>query len=160
MTAAAVATALAIGGRRPLARTLERLTMRERSFLFAGSLLMIGCFFTAQNIGYRAVHLLLVLPALTALRREQSLTFAALPFVVLALLWSEFWRHGLLYLATPLGGGIAIDMIWATWFLRESLWWWLETMLLATVIALLLNSEGARLLRARFTPRWPVVTRL
>jgi hypothetical protein len=160
MTLTALAIALEMGGRRPLARTLQRLTVRERSFLFAGSLLILGCFFTAQNIGYRAVHLILLLPALTALRREGSFTFAALPFVALALLWAEFWRHGLLYFALPFGAGAQSGLGWAVWLAREALWWWLATVLLASVIALVINSEAARLLRARFLPNWPVTTRL
>ena len=40
--------------------------------LLAGGLLMLSCFFTAQNIGYRAMHLVLTLPALTALVRMRA----------------------------------------------------------------------------------------
>ena len=55
-------------GRPGLRHAIAGLGEGERAFLLAGALLVLGCFVAAQNIGYRAVHLLLVLPPLLALR--------------------------------------------------------------------------------------------
>ncbi|WP_267414543.1 MULTISPECIES: hypothetical protein [unclassified Sphingomonas] len=69
MTLIAVAFGLRIGMAPRIAAALNRLTETERMFLLAGSTLILACFFTAQNIGRRVTHLVLVLSALTALWR-------------------------------------------------------------------------------------------
>lgn len=132
----ALAGGVAIGASRRIAADLDRLTDAQRSFLLAGALLTIGCFFTAQNIGYRAIHLLLTAPALAALwsanrsRRVYGWTVG----VLLTLLWAQGWRH---VLDAALGG-----TGWPVlgWFVRELCWWWTITLLLGLTLNLLLRS--------------------
>ena len=131
------------GTRAALEAELARLDDRERTFLLVGALLVLGCFFTAQNIGYRAVHLLLVLPPLTALAATGR--WRAPSIVALALLWSEAWRAGSLALGAALGSPTFERLFWIRWLLREGLWWWLATLLVACVVALLRQAQ---------TPRW------
>jgi hypothetical protein len=140
--------ALAIGLRSGLSARMETLLARlsegERSFLFAGSLLILGCFFTAQNIGYRVTHLVLVLPALTALwRTDRSPIWPLATGVAIALLWSQGWRAMLGRLAdtpaTLIGG----------WLLREALWWSLVPILIALVAGLVAQSTMGRLILPR-----------
>ena len=104
---------------------LDRLTDHEQMFLFTGSLMVAGCFFTAQNIGYRVVHLLLVLPPLLALGQFRRI-FLLAAMCCLALLWSIWWRG---IMPTP-------PISYITWTLREMMWWFLVTLLDACIIVL------------------------
>ena len=122
---------------------------RERAFLLVGAFLILGCFFTAQNIGYRAIHLLLVLPAMLALARtgggHRLLRWS--PRIVLLLLWAEGWRNAVQQLEFVFDGTIVRQ---ASWAVREALWWGLIPLLIACVTILLLNSEmGLRLFKQR-----------
>ena len=67
LLAGAAAIGMRLGSRSSMRGDLERLTEPERMFLLVGSLLLIACFATAQNIGYRASLIVLLLPGLTAL---------------------------------------------------------------------------------------------
>ncbi|MGX7893888.1 hypothetical protein [Tsuneonella sp. HG222] len=130
---------------------LATLTERERMFLLAGSLLVAGCFFPAQNIEYRAVHLLLVLPSLVALA-GQGLRYRLAAGATLLALWGMTWRH---FLADPAaveaGGNPAAFLV--LWLVGEVLWWTSVTVQLSCVLALLLDTPVARaLLPARLRP--------
>lgn len=141
------AGAFLVGGAialRPSTRAaLERLTDLERMTMLAGGLLILSCFFTAQNIGYRALHLVLTLPALTALARTAAgRLWAITAGTVLALLWAQGWRNW--FFSQEQGRPVFIN----GWLLREALWWWTITMLIALVIGLLVRSEiGQRIVR-------------
>lgn len=144
MVLCALALMARIGARPGIGEDVAALTPRERAFLMAGAMLTLGCFFTAQNIGYRAVHLVLVLPALTALqqisggRRRHGDTVVA----VLGLLWAEGWRAAIRggTAGLPIGTGAAFRF--SAWLLRESLWWWTIVALGSLVVAALLRSES------------------
>ncbi len=153
MVLAALALIVRIGSRAGIGEDVAVLTPRERAFLLAGAMLTLGCFFTAQNIGYRAVHLLLVLPGLTALRgiaagrRRHGDTIVA----VLALLWAESWRAAMRRATISLPLDTAAAWKLAAWLLRECLWWWTIVALGSLAVAILLHSESGvaamRLLR-------------
>lgn len=131
MTLVSFAAALYLSRRRQMATALDRLTPRERSFLMVGALMVSGCFFTAQNIGYRAVHLLLVLPSLLALGRGPNhRLFLAAALSCLALLWSIWWRT---LVSVP-------PVSYLTWTLREAMWWFLITVLDGCVLAMVFQS--------------------
>ncbi len=127
---------------------LAALTERERSFLLAGAVLVLSCFLTAQNIGYRAVHLVLLLPSLAALPRvgRHPRLYAASVAVVLGLLWSDAMRHCIAWLiAAGLLPGAAGAGVWVlAWLLREAGWWAIVTLLATLLTSLLLHSEAAR----------------
>jgi hypothetical protein len=136
---AALAGGAALASDRRFADSIAALTAREQSFLLAGALLVLGCFFAAQNIGYRAVHLLLVLPPLATLARRPGGTIwmKAAPWLALALLWSMGWRHLLEQFTAPdpPDGSVGIG-----WFVREPIWWVMVTILLGCVGAILWRS--------------------
>jgi hypothetical protein len=135
---------LAMGKR--LGAAVMRLTDRERMSLLAGGLLILSCFFTAQNIGYRALHLVLTLPALTALvRMRAGRTWTITAAAVVALLWCLAWRNWWF----PQEAGRA--MFIRGWMLREVLWWWTATTLFALVVAILIRSEMGRRVLGRST---------
>lgn len=146
MTLASLAIGAAAGLRTRAAAALVPLTELERSFLLVGALLILSCFFTAQNIGYRAVHIILILPALTALaRRDGRKLFLAATIAALALIWGEIWRNGGLALGELIGDRKGRKIAyWATWAIREAMWWWLVTLLISCVTSLLATSTAAR----------------
>jgi hypothetical protein len=141
----ALGAGIAIARRPAVTAALGRLTDAEGTALLAGGLLILGCFFTAQNIGYRVIYLVLTLPALTALwRLRAGRLWSVTTLTVLALLWSQGWRN---VIALLIEGRHAFI---AGWLVREALWWWTIAMLIALVYGLLARSEiGARLLRSR-----------
>ena len=124
---------------------LDRLTEAERMSLLAGSVLIVTCFFGARNVGYRVMHLVLTLPALTALwRLRASWLFSVTTFTVLLLLWSQAWRAYWMRQLIP--GRPAFVTVW---FVREIMWWWTITVLIGIVVAIVARSEmGASIRRA------------
>ena len=161
LQATMILAACAIGGwcgfDAGLGADIARLTAAERAFLLAGALLVGGCFFTAQNIGYRAINLLAVLPAFAALRRvgQRRRLYGTGLGLTLALLWSQGWRFWL-HLATEPPARLRIPghpetgaAFVAGWLLREAGWWCLVTLLIACAVA------AARLLPSgRAIERW------
>lgn len=69
------------------ARLLDQLDEKTRSLLVVGSLLIVATYLATQNIAYRSILLLLVLPGLDALRRAGQFRFAVLALVSVALMY-------------------------------------------------------------------------
>jgi hypothetical protein len=128
----------------------------EMRFAAIGGLLVTTCFFTAQNVGYRGIFLLFVLPGLVQSRRVVD-SVAARRFLtcmvgaLLFLMWGECFRRGLLgaFHETP-GGRVAMVF----WVVRELVWWWLIAALAALVACyfarLPLLADGAAMLARVF----------
>jgi len=154
-TALFIALGLAAGitlGLRPAAEAaVAALTPRERTFVLAGAAITAGCFFTAQNVNYRAVHMLLMLPSLTALRDAGAgRRYATLCWAALAVLWMDFFRIKILA-AAYLFNGTAQHLIEAIpgFLLREVLWWWLIVHTLALLTALLKDAPVIQWTKAK-----------
>ena len=77
-----VAAALALAGLDVMAARLRQLTDAEATYLLVGGVLLIGCFLAAQNILYRSIFLLFVLPGLTALIRVEMAGGASMVFAL------------------------------------------------------------------------------
>jgi hypothetical protein len=141
-------------------RSLARLAPPESIFLAIGGILIIGCFFAGQNVGYRGIFLLFVLPGLLALARNAAgkgteRLAKALSRVVLVLMWGEFFRTNMIFALRGSGfGETAILAAWlGFWLLRELAWWWSISVLVALVLGLLRQSESARWLSSSFARR-------
>jgi hypothetical protein len=109
--------------------TLAMLPSAAQAYLTGGAALICACFFLAQNIDYRAIFLLLVLPASLALERRFALA-------IVALLWESLFRTiaiaAMPPLLGPVGGYSVVIMVWLA---RELLWWWVVTRLLAVLFS-------------------------
>lgn len=126
-------------------------TSHEARCLLVGSLLIVGCFFAGQSIGYRGIHLLFVLSGLMGLQRlvrDRVLgrllhfTFGA----ILLLMWEEGIRHSFEFLLRAIGvddkvPGIPSEIFWVV---RELTWWWLMGVLTAMVALFAIKSPPAR----------------
>jgi hypothetical protein len=147
-----------IGLRAGFAADLAALTERERVFLLAGALLMLGCYMTAQNIGYRAINLLLVLPGVAALWRvNRGAWFYGLSAgVIVLLLWAEGWHHWLsLWLGVAEGPAVApTPPLVAAWLLREAAWWWVVTLLVAILVGLSHRTDSLRTAQSLLLRLW------
>jgi hypothetical protein len=144
----AVGLAIAIAGHRGLAGAVARLTEAERVFLLLGAVIMVGCFFAGQSFRYRAVFLLFVVPATTALwlgqdGRFTTRLFAATNVCIVFVLWGYYLARPVLLLAGALPGPGAVGALIkaAFWFGRELAWWWVITVLLAAVLIVVMRSE-------------------
>jgi hypothetical protein len=143
-----------IGAGAAVRTDLAALTQAECTFLMAGSLLVLGCFLAVQNIGYRAIHLLLLMPGMTALWRvgRRPGLYAASTVVVILLVWDGGWRGWLDATAGQVWPSGANTVRLATWLLREAFWWWIVTVLAALLTGLLLRSEMGQAVAARLAP--------
>jgi hypothetical protein len=132
MSAGCMLTALLRGQDPVLHNMLEGVGATERSLLLVGGVLCTGCFFGHQNIGYRAVLLLLVLPGLLALvrvaaERRERLVYRSTSLLVVLVLWD-----GIVSRSRP------------GWFVMHVAWWWIVFVLL-TIVVSLLGGELVRL---------------
>jgi hypothetical protein len=103
----------------------------ERVLMVMGGAVIAGCFFAGQSVGYRGIFLLLVMPGLLTLSRSGVRELRALclgsALVIVLLMWGECLRQAL-------GGGFGF------WLLRELVWWWTVTFMLALVADFLRES--------------------
>jgi hypothetical protein len=145
---------LAIARTRHTLRLLEREEFDpsecEIQCLVVGSILLTACFFAGQNINYRGIYFLLVVPGLlhlfrlaheSALRRFWTRMIAA----VLFLMWDEFFRRALHTVVAPLPSEelrMRADIFF--WLGRELVWWWLVTGLVAITLSCLWRAPSAR----------------
>lgn len=119
----------------------------EASFLVAGALLIGGCFFAGQNVAYRAIFLVLLLPGLFTLhtdgtRHQQH--YRRLLIAVLFLMWEEFFHHlvgALQILAASRIGEGTLEVPF--WLARELVWWWVVARLWSLVGAFLFSTPLA-----------------
>jgi hypothetical protein len=142
MTAAALACMLRAGkrGRTKLATGDEETML----FLTAGAAIISFCFFAAQNVSYRAIFLLLVLPGLARCGRRRKWLTAS----ILLLLWEAPLRDAFAPIGTLARG---------FWLFREILWWWVVAELGGLVFALIAR-ETARLRVQAVKYRWRKLT--
>lgn len=151
LTLGAVAGGIALGLRADSAAAMARLERREGDFLLVGALMALGCFLSAQNIFYRALDLMLVLPSFTALRiagGPRRLNTGV--WVVLGLLWHELYYRWVQVFASSIGGkaGMWIELT-IGWLPRELGWWWLATLLVSCVTTLLRDAHLPALVLAK-----------
>jgi hypothetical protein len=99
---------------------VEGLADAPARFLLAGAALIVLCFFAAQNVDYRGLFLLFLLPAFWGR--------SAACFVTRALLWEA----ALLHLARALGAPPAVQLL--LFLAREAGWWWLVIQLIAILV--------------------------
>ncbi|MDA8251300.1 MAG: hypothetical protein M0Z28_19330, partial [Rhodospirillales bacterium] len=131
----AATLAIRLATQAEFARACAALPERTRTFLIIGATLTAGCFLSHQNIGYRALILVLEMPGLLALARG---TAAAR---LRSLLWANVLATVFLVWNTP---GLLSSFSPAGWFLRQYVWWAHVTVSLAVPVRFGLESAGWR----------------
>ncbi len=129
----------------------SRLFGYERIFLVVGSVLIVGCFFAGQSIGYRGIYLLFILPGLLAIARVTADSVLrrlchATAIVLMLLMWLECFRTGLAAIfarldIAPLANNLSQLTLWLA---RELAWWWIVSVMVAFLLSFLAASEAVR----------------
>lgn len=112
----------------------------EATCLFLGASLVLFCFLASENVGYRGILFLLVLPGLVTRRRAAAEAerrwLSAMIAAVLVVMWGEFLRRGMdgamAAMAMPEWAMARLELLF--WLGRELLWWWLAAGLAALVL--------------------------
>jgi hypothetical protein len=123
---------------RELRVVLATLPRRERLLLVIGSAVIAGCFFAGQNVGYRGVYLLLVMPGLLTMVRSQvrevRVVALSTSVTIVLLMWGECLRLALYHVLDQTDlTFFAIGFKSLFWLLRELCWWWTVSLMLAVL---------------------------
>ena len=118
---------------------IDALTEAEAVHLLVGAALLVSCFVIAQNVSYRAIYFLFVLPALVVSWRGAA-------WVAVLLMWNSGLRLTINRVAERFGGSTAPDgmLHFAIWLLRELAWWVVITLLAALLLRLVWESQAVR----------------
>jgi xanthosine utilization system XapX-like protein len=114
-------------------------TTSEMRFAAIGSVLLTACFFAGQNVNYRGIYFLFVLPGLMRLHgatqsAEGKQFLSRMVAAVLFVMWGDFFRLGLQHAAALSGEALGDRLAVIIWVLRELVWWWLIAGLAAIAI--------------------------
>jgi hypothetical protein len=118
---------------------INALTDAEAAHLLIGAALLVSCFLFVQNVSYRAIYLLLVLPAFIVSWRSAA-------WVAVLLMWNSGLRLAINRVAAWFGISTAPDgtLHSAVWLLREVAWWAVITLLAALLLRLMWESQAVR----------------
>ena len=135
-------------GSNALRQTLAALPPADEVTLVIGSVLVAGCFFTGQSVGYRGIDLIFAVAGLLAMhRRAPSRQCRHLLLSVTAAAALLMWE-GLVRMWIGKQPGLLVF-----WLLRELLWWYLAAFLLAVVAIFTAQSKTATTLARRLPGR-------
>jgi hypothetical protein len=151
LLAVVLAASVALARQDDLGSRVRSLTAAEARCLMVGCVLIVSCFLAAQNVQYRATHLLFVLPGLTVLarprgRRVGDCAYPVLVALIVVLLWSGA-------IDAPIDAALARSGVptlpdgithFYVWLVRELVWWVVVTMLSGLMLRLMWNSEARR----------------
>lgn len=138
--------------RRPvLSVALGELPEREKLLLVTGAAMMAGSFFAGENIYYRGIYFLMVLPGLSALARRSAgdpcgAMCSNTAGLIVLVMWSEALRHAVIA-ARPLDLPAWHSVEAGFWIGRELIWWRIVAVLGGVLLRFVLSSpvwRGAR----------------
>jgi len=176
LVVSAITAAFVIARRCDLRCIEARLPSRQLDFLVAGAALMSGCFFASQSVIYRGIYLLLALPGLAELSRQLPTPsgrrlFGSAGAAIVFVLWTPFLDEcpnlaGLSARLQYIGLAPRTALLlhypnnynnfpssgsgYGLWLASELAWWWIITLLLAVLGALVGRTELWKLF-CRFT---------
>ncbi len=118
----------------------------EADCLVVGALLLTACFFAGQNIDYRGVYFVLVMPGLLQLRRtactaEARRFLSCIAAGVLFVAWEQVFRridHAVTAYIPSEALRVRAELLF--WLGRELVWWWLIAGLAAIALLYLRQS--------------------
>jgi hypothetical protein len=125
--------------------------------LTAGALVIVSCYFIAQNVDYRGLFLMLTIPGFFSMANKASGRFRILLYAgivsMMIVLWESLLR--LLTVKTSsvlLGTKLAVYPEIAFWLFRECLWCFIVAQLSSIILAFLLTSLSNILKDAKMLP--------
>jgi hypothetical protein len=157
----AATAAFYVAWRLRLVKIMTKMDNKDTDSLVAGATIICGCFFLINNVIYRGIFLLLVMPGLLLLEKQVQVTSGArlirgVCIAVCFVLWTPFLesllralniiQHRLAY-QTSTGPDSAPAYI--LWLSSELAWWTVVTMLLAVVGAFVFASRTGTALQSK-----------
>lgn len=142
LTLAVVTTAWFLSNRLRAQGVMERLDLDHRAFLLVGGLLILAAYFSTQNVAYRQIHMLMALPGLLAVSRNEGGRWAGLPPLAVVLMYLfplRIHAAGLFVDGGFVWGAVSLFGVLA----REVAWLILATGLLALIFAGLRELSGS-----------------
>jgi hypothetical protein len=133
-----------------LSARIASLTEFERTCMLAGCAVLVFCFFCVDNVLYRGIFLLLVLPGLTAMVRrpgDGGSNMTLLLAVLLMLLLLD-WQAAIHVSGHLFGIPLLKQVHLVLWAVHELMWWVAITVLGALLLSLLLQTATWEELRA------------
>lgn len=135
LVVSSIAYAIWLIRRQKLGLCVAQMPQLDANFLVAGTLLICGCFFVGQSVGYRGIFLLLVLPGLLHLsqslpQRQARLLMVGVCVALLSAMWLLTEQFFIFALPEPLKFVRAVF-----WFIHELTWWWMVATLLAVLFS-------------------------
>jgi hypothetical protein len=132
----------------------------ETQRLLVGALLLTTCFFAGQNIDYRGIYFILIMPGLVRLCQSAgdpairlARMIAAVPFVA----WEEPLRRAIHMIAAAIAADWLrprVEILF--WIGRELVWWWLIAGLAAIVLTQLVRMPLMLEISPYLRRLWPV----
>jgi hypothetical protein len=155
LTALVVGWAI-ISARRPgFNLAIDRLAETDSVLLVVGCLVMGGCYLLGQNVGYRGIYLLIVLSGLLALCRaiddpKLRSKLETVTLLIVPMMWMEGVRYWIILNLDSLSAPPVVRFFAEilAWLLREVLWFNLECVMLAVLIAYAVHSATGRSVRS------------
>lgn len=122
----------------------------QKSLLFSGCLVIVGCFFAWENLPYRQAFFLLLLPGLLAMK--EGATGRPVPLInrtiilILALMWWDgisvvTWEL-LDLIGVPAQVSLYIQI--GLWLVRQVFWWFVVAVLGAVLVLFIRSSRSLR----------------
>lgn len=149
LTAYALSLSVRMVTRFSLLKLIRALPEWEAWLAMAAGSMLVACFFAGPSIAYRGILLLLVLPAMLALRRGANdrptrLLLAGVAWVIVWCLWSEAIHNHVMETTrgTTILSEAQLALIGIVTGLRELAWWWLISVLMALVGCIGLTSPA------------------
>ena len=119
---------------------VHALTEAESLYLLAGSALLVSCFVMAQNVSYRGICFLFVLPALAVCRRGTA-------WLIVLLMWNSGLRP--VIDAITEWSSLAGILRPGIWLVRELAWWGVMTVLASLLLRQVWESRAVAAWRDR-----------
>lgn len=152
-----IGTSILVTRVRSIDLALRGLPSQEKCFALLGCIIMVSCFFSGQNLRYRDIFLLMLLPAWSNLAtstqpRVVKMLFGSATLLAISLMWAVLVENGIDHALTVLHvpewiGGPAVAL---TWLMRELLRWVLVSVMLVTTICLVSELDLVR----RYVHAW------
>jgi hypothetical protein len=154
LLAAALISALRLARRADLRVSLAAIPGRTHWFLLIGGILVVGCFFAGQNINYRSIFLLPILPGILALTRvAPSRPLRDILTLTTASILCVMWEMTVRQTVADMFGLPADSLpVYVVWVVKELAWWWLVTVLIAILMRFVEDSQAWRDLRLMLRP--------
>jgi hypothetical protein len=145
-----ILVALVVARTRRTVRLIEPTALEgagwEGDCLLIGALIVTACFFAGQNVDYRGIYFMLVMPGLVRLHRaargnDLRQFLERMMAAVLFVTWEDCFRYAFHSVAAAIPGeSVRLRAEALFWIGRELVWWWLIAGLAAIVLSDILST--------------------